>query len=188
MIEDDKYRLIESFLVRANLSSLLANDNSPWFDNIDSDKIETRSMIFTKSLEEGITSLINQFGDDLSKWKWGKVHTLTHVHAIGRSQPFDMIFNVGPFAKSGSNDVIDKEGFRYNSSGVFPIVDGPAMRLLVDLSDSVDVLSIIPTGQSGNVISQHYSDQSYMFNNGDYRVFNYSKDKINNSRVLLMHP
>jgi len=186
--EDDANRLVGSFLVRSQMTKMLTNENSPWIDDVTTNFTETRSDIFTLSLENAITSLINQFGDDVSTWKWGKVHTLTHVHPIGREEPLDLIFNVGPFEKSGGNDVIDKEGFRLNSSGVFPVVDGPAMRMLVDFANPDKTLTIIPTGQSGNIMSPYYSDQAYMFNNGKYRVLDTKKENLKIDNVLYLEP
>ncbi|HJN06899.1 MAG TPA: penicillin acylase family protein, partial [Bacteroidales bacterium] len=187
--EQDFNSFINSFLVRSRMSALFSNENSIWFDNKTTlNTKELRSDIFTLSLEETISSLSAQLGDDVSTWKWGKVHTLTHIHPIGYEEPLDRIFNIGPFAKSGGNDVIDKEGYRYNKAGVYPVVDGPAMRLLIDFADTDHAWSIIPTGQSGNVMSQHYSDQAHMFNNGKYRIINTNKNELNNERVLILEP
>lgn len=187
--EQDFNSFSSSFLVRSKMAAMFSNPDSPWFDNVSTSELnESRREIFTRSLEDAIASLIAQMGNDVSTWTWGKVHTLTHVHPIGREEPLDKIFNVGPFAKSGSNDVIDKEGFKYNRSGIFKVVDGPAMRMLVDFADTDHAWSIIPTGQSGNVMSPHYSDQAYMFNNGIYRIINTNKKELNKDKVLILEP
>ena len=187
--ERDFNSFSSSFLVRSKMAAMFSNRNSIWFDDVTTSELsESRKDIFTLSLEDAITSLIAQMGDDVSTWTWGKVHTLTHVHPIGREEPLDKIFNVGPFAKSGANDVIDKEGFKYNRSGVFKVVDGPAMRMLVDFADTEHASSIIPTGQSGNVMSPHYSDQAYMFNRGEYRIINTNKEELVKDRVLILEP
>lgn len=189
LTDQDFNSFINSFLVRSKMAVLFANENSIWFDNVTTPETkESRNEIFTLSLEDAIASLIEQMGDDVSAWRWGKVHTLTHVHPIGREEPLDKIFNVGPFAKSGGNDVIDKEGYKYNKAGVYPVVDGPAMRLLVDFADTDHAWSIIPTGQSGNVMSLHYSDQAYMFNNGKYRIINTNKKELDLDKVLILEP
>lgn len=178
-----------SFLVRSKMAAIFSNPNSIWYDDVTTSELEeSRKQIFNQSLEDAIASLITQMGDDVSAWTWGRVHTLTHVHPIGREEPLDKIFNVGPFEKAGTNDVIDKEGFKYNKAGVFKVVDGPAMRMLVDFADTDHALSIIPTGQSGNVMSPYYSDQAYMFNNGDYRIINTNKDELGKDRVLILKP
>ncbi len=187
--EQEFNSLSKSFLVRSRLKNLLTNINSPWFDNITTKDVkETRTDIFAISLKQTIASLIKQFGDDVTTWQWGRVHTLTHIHPIGHKKPFDKIFNVGPTAKAGSNDVIDKEGFKYNKTGIFNVVDGPAMRLLVDFGDPQHAWSIIPTGQSGNVMSHYYSDQANMFNNGKYRIINTDKNELDLDKLLILEP
>ncbi len=187
--EKDFDRLSRSFLVRSRLEAIFTSKESPWFDNLTTKEIkETRKDIFTASLSDAISSLKKQLGDNINNWKWGKVHTLTHVHPIGRSQPWDKLFNVGPFPKAGGNDVIDKEGFKYNKSGIFNVVDGPAMRMLVDFADPNHAMSIIPTGQSGNIMSKHYSDQANMFVNGEYRIINTNKKELHNDDELILSP
>ncbi len=178
-----------SVLVRSSLESLLTDKNSVWWDNVNTpDKKETREDIFTLSLTQTIDALTKQFGEDVSEWQWGKVHTLTHEHPIGKKKPFDKIFNVGPFAKSGSNEVIDKESFHYSADGIYPVLGGPAMRLLLDFGDPDHALSIIPTGQSGNIMSPHYADQAEMFVNGHYRIQYMDMPELKKKQKLELVP
>ena len=182
-------KTVGSMLVRSSLEKLLTDKNSPWWDNINTpEKKETREEIFTASLKQTIDALTKQFGEDVNGWQWGKVHTLTHVHPIGQKKPFDKIFNVGPFAKAGSNEVIDQEEFDYNADGVYPVKGGPAMRLLLDFGDPGHALSIIPTGQSGNIMSPHYADQAEMFVNGEYRVQFMDMSELKKKQVLKLVP
>jgi len=187
--ENDFDKIVGSILIRSSLEKLFTDKNSVWWDNVNTpDKIETREEIFTVSLTRTIDALTRQFGDDVSEWQWGKVHTLTHVHPIGQKKPFDKIFNVGPFAKSGSNEVIDKEAFSYSASGIYPVKGGPAMRLLLDFGDPAHALSIIPTGQSGNIMSPHYADQAEMFVHGEYRIQYTDTSEIKRKQVLILIP
>jgi penicillin amidase len=39
-------------------------------------------------------------------------------------------------------------------------------------------MSILPTGQSGNPFSEHYKDQTEMFNNGTFRKMKINKEEI----------
>ena len=187
--EENFKKTVGSVLVRSSLEDLFTDKNSPWWDNINTpDKKETREEIFTVSVKQTIEALTNQFGDDVSKWQWGKVHTLTHIHPIGRKKPFDKVFNVGPFAKAGSNEVIDKESFHYSADGIYPVLSGPAMRLLLDFGDPGHALSIIPTGQSGNIMSPHYADQAEMFVNGEYRTQFMNMSELKKKQVLELIP
>jgi len=179
---------VGSNLLRSSFERLFTNPDCIWWDNINTPQKETRKDAFAKGIDEAITTLQQQFGDDVSTWRWGKVHTLTHVHPLGRKKPFDKIFNVGPFEKGGTNEVVDKESFRYNASGVYPVATGAALRFLIDLADPTTKLTIIPTGESGNVMSPHYADQAEMFVKGEYRTLISDAAKIKNSKVLMLEP
>jgi penicillin G amidase len=43
------------------------------------------------------------------------------------------------------------------------------MRIIIDMSDPRNSLSVLPTGQSGHVMSKFYDDQAKMYNNNEYR-------------------
>ncbi len=185
---EDFNKLVSSNLVRSSIERLFTNDSSVWWDNINTKAKESRADIFNRAFSETSVALKNQLGDDLSKWKWGKVHQLINVHLIGRKKPFDKYFNVGPFPMHGSNEVVDKEAFAYNENGVYPVTSGPALRFLIDFSDPEHALSVIPTGQSGNVLSPHYADQAKLFVSGKYRIQITKKDELKKGKVLLLFP
>jgi penicillin amidase len=179
---------VSSNLVRSSIERLFTNPDCIWWDNVNTPEKETREQAFRIGLDQAVTSLQQQFGDDVSLWQWGSVHLLTHVHPIGRKEPFDKIFNVGPFEKGGTNEVVDKEGFKYNASGIYPVTSGPALRFLIDMADPTTKLTIIPTGESGNFMSPHYADQAEMFVKGEYRTLVSDVSKIKNGKVLVLEP
>jgi penicillin amidase len=181
-------KLVSSNLVRSSLERLFTNPDCIWWDNINTPEKETRTDAFRMGLDEAITSLQQQLGDDVSKWRWGKVHVLTHIHPIGRKEPFDKIFNVGPFEIGGTNEVIDKEAFNYNVSGTYTVKSGPALRFLIDMANPTTKLTILPTGQSGNFMSPHYDDQAKMFVTGKYRTLVTDAAKVKNGSVLELKP
>ncbi len=182
-------RIVSSTPMKSSIERLFFNESSPWWDNIETkDIVETRDQQFAEGLKLALADLYENLGSDLSQWQWGKVHTLTHVHPIGRQEPFDKVFNIGPFSDKGGNEVIIKEAFKYSGHGPYKVSSGPAMRLLVDFAHPDKALSIIPTGQSGNIMSSHYSDQSEMFVNGEYRIQEMNKNEIAKEGVLTLLP
>src|SRR5258708_38635739 len=91
-------RFLQTHVEKSSLSLLIKNDSSAWWDNINTkNKMETRKEIFEAAFEETISDLEKQLGKNPNEWKWGKVHVLEHVHAIGKRKPFDKFLNVGPF-------------------------------------------------------------------------------------------
>ncbi len=186
--EKDFKKLLSTNLLRSAIEPLFTDKNSVWWDNVKTKAVETRSDIFQRAFSETTVALKNNMGTDMSNWKWGRVHQLTNVHPIGRKAPFDKFFNVGPFPIQGSNEVIDKEAFTYNEHGVYPVTSGPALRFLIDFSNTDHALSIIPTGQSGNVFSPYYADQAEMFVHGKYRTQIMLRKEIKNGKTLTLLP
>jgi penicillin amidase len=186
--EKDFHKLMGSFMLRGSIEHLLTDKNSVWWDNIKTKAVETRTDIFKRAFSEATVALKSNMGSDMSQWKWGRVHQLTHVHPIGKKPPFDKYLNVGPFPVQGGNEVIDKEGFVYNEKGIYPVISGPALRFLIDFGDTDHALSVIPTGQSGNVFSPHYADQAKMFVHGKYRTQIMLLREIKKGKVLTLLP
>ncbi|MBK7965430.1 MAG: penicillin acylase family protein [Bacteroidetes bacterium] len=67
---------------------------------------------------------------------------------------------------------------------------GPAMRIVLDLADVEGSKSILPTGQSGNVMSRYYNDQSNMYNSGKMRKQKMNRAEIESNRSgrLILEP
>ena len=172
-------QLLSTHLVKRMIADQLQKDTSIWWDNITStDKVETKKEILSKSLIEAVASLNKQFGSDISTWNWGKVHTLEHGHPLGTVEALKSYFNVGPFPIKGGSEVIDNTGYSYNNSGLYNVSFGPSTRRIIDFSDIENSMSILPTGQSGNPFSEHYKDQTEMFNNGAFRKMKINKEEI----------
>jgi penicillin amidase len=155
------------------------NENSLWWDNTATkNKRETKKEILTQSFKEAITYLTKQLGPVKTKWTWSKVHTLEHQHPMGKIAALRAFFNVGPFEASGSNEVINNMMFFYNETGIYEVKAGPSTRRVIDFSDVENSVSILPTGQSGNPMSAHYSDQATMYNKGQFRKMKLNKKEI----------
>ena len=85
---------------------------------------------------------------------------------------------MGPFPVNGSREVINNLMFVYDDSGYFPVTGGPSTRRIIDFSDVENSVSILPTGQSGNPLSEHYDDQAEMYVNGEFRKMMMNKSEI----------
>lgn len=168
----------------------MAKDSSVWWDDISTkNKVETKQDIVTKSLKNTITFLENQLGSSIDQWTWNKVHTLEHKHPMGEVAALRKYFNVGPFEINGGSEVINNLGFKLDSTGYYQVTSGPSTRRVVDFSDIESSMSILPTGQSGNVLSDHYKDQAQKFNKGEFVPMLLNKDVIKTfDRKLVLKP
>jgi penicillin G amidase len=167
--KDSFKALMQTHMMHRSLPMFLANNNSVWWDNISTKETqETRFDIFERAIVLTSDFFKNELNDD-SKLAWKYFHTLEHVHPIGRQAPFDKLFNVGPFPMKGGKEVINNTTFTITEDGKYKVTGGPAMRIIIDMSDPRNSLSVLPTGQSGHVMSKFYDDQAKMYNNNEYR-------------------
>jgi len=179
MGEDIFNLFIKTHLLKRTVAYQIKKDASIWWDDINTPEIiETKKDILSKSLVESVTALENQLGNDIKEWVWGKVHTLEHPHPLGSIAFLRKYFNVGPFSVKGAREVIDNRGYHLNDTGLYQVYSGPSTRRIIDFSDVENSISILPTGQSGNPFSNHYSDQAEMFNNGEFRKMKLNKEEI----------
>ena len=172
------------------IANQIKNENSVWWDNVKTKNVkETRKDIVAKSFHETVTSLQKQLGNTVADWKWEKVHTVEHEHPLGKVAALRGLFNVGPFGSPGSNEVINNLFFGLTNEGKYYVKGGPSTRRIVDFSDIENSWSILPTGQSGNPFSKHYSDQAEMYNEGKFRKMKLNKDEIiKTSTKLVLKP
>ena len=185
---DDMFnQLMKTHLIKRTIAPLFTKENSVWFDNIKTEnKSESRKKIVTQSYFEAISTLENQLGNNISQWTWNKVHTLEHSHPIGKVNSLRSYFNVGPFEIRGTREVINNLGFYYDETGEYKVASGPSTRRIIDFSDIENSLSILPTGQSGNVFSPHYKDQAEMYNNGEFRKMMLNEDEIKSTSKNIL--
>jgi len=160
---------------------------SVWFDDVTTEPKETKSDIVQRSFINAISFLENQLGDTVSLWSWSKVISVEHGHALAAGgETLRKIFNVGPFSMDGGNEVINNQLFTLNETGIYKVKAGPSTRRVIDFSNIENSVSILPTGQSGNVFSKHYKDQAQKYVNGEFVKTMLNKDEIERSKNVLI--
>jgi len=170
------------------IDRLLRAESSSWFDNVRTTSIETRDEILRKSLYDALQELQATLGTDTRMWRWGSIHTVTFAHPFGTQKPLDKVFNIGPFPLSGSGSTIHKAEFRFTDP--YDVVAGASMRHVISLGDQSSFLSIIPTGSSGQVLHEHYDDQTVLWLNGGYHTMVMELERITGrpSASLTLRP
>lgn len=174
-----------SLYLRA-IGPLIENENSPWWDDVRTEERETRTDIFLRAFYKTAERLKNKYGDDPNSYRWDEAFEIIHPHPLGKVEPLDRIFNVGPYFAAGGQEVLNKMSFDPKSEGKFIGKSGPAMRILIDFADIESSLSINPTGQSGHVLSDHYSDQAEMYSRGEFRLQDMNSERIKASGSMLV--
>ena len=174
-----------TYLLRSSLERLFHNEASPWWDSrLTKEVVETREDIFRQAWA-ATEDYYRQHPQSLA---WGDHHFLLHKHPLGAVKPLNKVFNVGPFPKTGANEVVDKEAYAYSNDDTLYAKSGPALRLLIDFAQPAKAQGVIPTGQSGSVLSPHYNDQAVLFNEGRYRPHLFKMNDEETKSTLVLEP
>jgi penicillin amidase len=145
------------------------DDSSTWWDDKTTDAQETRGDIIRRSFEEGVAEVEKLLGRDAAKWNWGEMHASTFRNAtLGESgvPPIEALFNRGPFPTGGGESIVNATGWS--------IKDGyetnwlPSMRMIVDLGNLNNSVTVHTTGQSGHAYHPHYVDMAPLWANIEY--------------------
>ena len=181
-------QFINTPVQKKNLAVQMAKTSSVWWDDVNTPDIkEIRQDILARSIKNAISFLEVQLGNDIENWAWKKVHTVEYKHSIGEVPSLRKYFNVGPFEVKGGNEVINNQLFKLDSTGYYKVHSGPSTRRVIDFSDIENSVSILPTGQSGNPLSDHYKDQAEKYNKGEFvpMLLNDKEIKVFNNKVIF---
>jgi len=129
--------------------------NSHWFDAINTPFTkERRDDIIIKALQSAIVWLENYYeSSDPSTWRWGDVHKLYFGHLTGLGA-----LSKGPYEGDGEGVTVMPSGVSLGTT-IRYARGGASERMIVDLSDLNNSMSVIPSGERGLSNSKHYSDQ-----------------------------
>ncbi len=172
-----QYWLGNSFVAHNAANHLIEQDNSPWFDNPATPITETRDTVLVRCFKSAVARLIDLFGDNIAKWEWGRLHSMTFFHPVGRRIPLlRRMMNVGPYPMGGGSNSVNPGLYRLAEP--FAVLAGASQRHIFDLSNMENSLRIIPTGISGNFMSDHYDDQAPLWLRVDYRPFHLKREDV----------
>ena len=179
-------------MVQRKIREVLKTGKSSWVDNITTpNHVETLNEIMAKSVADAVIELENNYGVNVSNWKWGDAHTLTHPHMLSDVKFLNWFFklDVGPFRSGGSDKTPNAGGYSFNKP--YHQTAGASMRRIVDFSNMNETQFILPTGQSGIPSSHHYRDQADMYHSGEYRTTWFEEGFIRSDkkfRHLVLNP
>ena len=197
--------LLKEYVFIANVPyrivpSMLEKNNSSFFDDIGTPQIETRDEIIRKSLVDALSDLENKSGMEIKNWQWGDIHKVTLKHMFHNISPLlDKIINIGPFSIGGDGTTIFNTEYSFpelfekspnltrpHRSEPYSNILGPSMRYIFDFADPDHLEFILPTGQSGHFMSDHYKDMSDMWLKGKYiRLSLREEEFVKSSKQVL---
>jgi penicillin amidase len=136
-------------------------------------------------------------GTDPNNWKWGQLHTATFRNqtlGVSGVALIESIFNRGPAQTSGGESIVNATGYGIvtNEDGSLNLKKSlevnalPSMRMIVDLSNFSNSLTMHTTGQSGHAFNGHYDDMIDPWRLIQYHPMLWDQDTISsNSKATL---
>lgn len=161
----DSFR--KSVFIHEALVQVMVNHESVWWKD-ESSKNQYKEWIL-EAWNTSVKNLEKSLGPKPLLWKWGRVHTVTHKHALGKSKLLSWLVDLGPIAANGSTEVINNFNF-YMSPGLHEVHAGPSTRRVIDFVNPGESWGINPTGQCGYFANSHYRDQVSLYHQGEYRT------------------
>lgn len=183
-------------LIPARTMAELIQDSSAFFDNVSTPEKESREDIVLKSMQDAILFLSDSLGSEPFEWRWEQLHTITFeppLFSMAAEDPnapqalsmiVDNILSKGPFAVQGHGMSVNNGQYKWDAP--FEMTLGASVRRIVDVSDLTTSRSVLPTGQSGNPLSDHYGDQTMMWLNKQYRSFEHHNQIAEKRNIRTM--
>jgi penicillin amidase len=189
LFEDDlRTSLFEEMSTRANPIFLTNILNDPalgavWCDQVLTAPVESCTDTAQHALDAALDDLSARMGETMSDWRWDRIHLTQYPH-----NPFSEVDLLkGIFHRSIANG-----GDRYTVN-VAPVQlaepylqnNSPGYRQVVDLADFNNSRFMITTGQSGNVLSEHYDNLIRRHRDVEYLPMSFGRAQVSGTRLLL---
>ena len=159
---------------------ILADPSSEWFAR------RSRSKLVALALREACAEIAAALGPDMSRWRWGKFHTLHMNHSLGRVPILRNLLGIGPLPAPGDGTTLNIGFYRY--SNPYAQTVGASMRFIIDMSSAQSSEFILPSGQSGHPWTAHYADQTPLWLSGQRIGMYAEKRNAGNESDLLLEP
>ena len=172
--------------------TLLKDPNHIMWDDINTSGKENLTDILERTLSISDKTIVEIFdSSDSNDWKWGKIHTITYpTNLLGEAgiPILTGLVNIGPVETSGSNFAINSTDWGFGDD--FTIGSYPSMRMVVDLSNLDNSRTVLPSGQSGHVMSKYYDDQVDNWIENDMYANYFSREivELNQKDLMYLRP
>ncbi len=167
------------------IQEMLKSEDSSWWDNIKTEKVETKNEIIKQSLIDAVKELEGKFGNNVADWQWRNLHSVTFAHPFSGASPLlSKVLDIGPFPISGDGTTIFNT--EYSFTKPYKSKLGPALRFLYDFAKPDEVNFILTTGEAGYFMSDHYDDMTEMWLKGKYIKVNINTSDISSRGYDLL--
>ena len=126
-----------------------------------------------QSLTAAVTEARRRLGDDVSLWRWGRLHRAPFNHPLATDEARRELLNLPDIERGGDGNTVN------NTSGAnFQQTHGASFREILDVSDWDRSVGTNAPGQSGQPGSRHYDDLLRLWAKGQYFPLLYSRQRV----------
>jgi penicillin G amidase len=161
------------------MRTLLQRPDDPFWDNIETDRIETRDDMLRAAMREARDDMTRRMSKDPDEWQWGRLHTLElQDPSFGRSGigPIEALFNRGPYRLGGGTAIV--QATSWNAAEGYEVSAVPSMRMVLDFADFDASQWIDLTGVSGHPYHASYGDQTERWAAGEMLPMRFAVSSI----------
>ncbi len=156
-----------------------------------SGKPQTCDELLSVSLDEALKDLVQRYGPEMSKWRWGEAHVARSEHRpFGKVEPLARFFDIRVPTPGDTFTVnVGRHNLR-DEKEPFTNRHAASLRALYDLSDLENSRFIHSTGQSGNLLSPLYRNYSQRWAEVAYLPMKTRREEVEKNRlgVLILVP
>lgn len=162
LLHIERGNLLQSFaeqlhplFINQAINQALDHNKHNWCDRINTTQQETCEILALTALDKAIDELERLVGDN---WQWGSIHKTHYPHPVfTHVQLLDSIFD-RKIRSGGDSYSVNVAGWVFSQDKGYQQFISPSYRQVIDLSKWNHSGFINNTGQSGNVLSEHYDD------------------------------
>jgi penicillin G amidase len=148
------------------LFGILGDPENPAWENRRTRRDEPAAEVVAHAFGETVGRLARAYGPDVQKWTWRRAAPVTLAHPLGSVPGFWSLNRTG-IPPRGTASSLFMHRYGRSDPTRFPVIYGPALRLVVDFADMDRSFISIPGGESGKPGARHYDDILPLFEKGE---------------------
>ncbi|MDH5224107.1 MAG: penicillin acylase family protein [Actinomycetota bacterium] len=140
--------------------------------------------LLERALVDAFAELRSSLGDDATSWRWGDLHRVRLAHPLAAIPGFEALFVALDAGVGGDDQTVLQTGVDARAGYAAAVI--PSWRAVYDLGDLDRSVGVLPTGESGNPASSHWSDQAPLWLAGRTHALAFSEPAVDAAAVSEM--
>jgi len=163
----------------SKILEILEQENSDWYDNKITNKIELKEHIIVKSFKDAVEQLKLNFSEMLDDWKFNKLNNMKLRHSFSQMNFYKYVVESPVLDFSGDFSTLNYFKIKNQFDAI-----GSAGRMICSMNENKVYLSL-PGGVSGQPLSGNYTDQLQLWLSGGYIEIPFTKEPTEDYTLFI---